>query len=140
MGFFHVCWVTNDGVYCHGGNASGQLGDNTTVAKSSPTKIAFNFQFSKIAAGLNTTYAIGALDGKIYSWGLNSTFGELCSWTNPTSARLVPLAAHGVLLNGTSATMIAAGVQFVVAVDALNLVWTCGRNDVGQLSMGDNNT
>ncbi|MEK7568832.1 MAG: hypothetical protein AAB497_01830, partial [Patescibacteria group bacterium] len=90
----HSCGLKNDGsVYCWGNNDSGQLGDNTTVAKSVPVQV--------LGVGGTGTLAnivsinVGSLhvcavssSGSAYCWGANDS-GQLGD--NTTVAKSVPV-------------------------------------------------
>ena len=82
---------TDNTLWMWGDAASGQLGDNTIVSKSSPVQVGPNtpvlisrsspvqlglgYSWSAITAGVSHSAAI-RLDGKLFTWGLNSS-GEL---------------------------------------------------------------
>ena len=65
--------ATEGGLYMWGENSSGQLGDGTTTAKSSPVLIGYNYP--KLSGGDGFTIAINT-DGELWSWGYNP-FGQL---------------------------------------------------------------
>ena len=68
--------VTVDGVvYAWGSNVFGQVGDGTTISKSSPTIISGTSSFVTVSAKANQTFAITTA-GKLFAWGRNSA-GEL---------------------------------------------------------------
>lgn len=87
-GFMDSFAITNDGLYAWGYNFFGQLGDGTTVDKSTPVKIAFPknsngngggtlvTSVEQIAAGEYHVLAI-TNDG-LYAWGqnINGTLGD----------------------------------------------------------------
>lgn len=68
MGTAQMCGRTREGVtYCWGYNVTGELGDGTTVNRSSPARVAGNELFSAIASS-NHTCAINA-QGTAFCWG-----------------------------------------------------------------------
>ena len=93
VGRAHACALTAEGAAsCWGMNASGQLGDSTTTARSAPTPVAGTLRFKAIAAGFRHTCAITASpdpeqDGKVACWGANDV-GELGVTT--VKGRLTP--------------------------------------------------
>ena len=96
MGLGHTCGLTLTGqAYCWGNNDYGQLGDGTTVNRTSPTLAAGGLTFETLAAGGayralgNDVFKIAGFtcgmttSGKAYCWGANS-LGELGNG-NPTA-------------------------------------------------------
>lgn len=82
--------VANDGeLWAIGGiNTFGQLGDGTTIRKSSPVQIGSLTTWSSVSAGFQHTMAIQT-DGTLWGWGDNSK-GELgvpsyyaTAWSSP---------------------------------------------------------
>ena len=76
-GNVHVAAVkTNGTLWCWGWNPFGQLGDNTTVQKSSPVQtISGGTNWKQVAVGNHFTSAIKT-DGTLWSWGNNGS-GQL---------------------------------------------------------------
>ena len=76
VGAAHQCALTAAGVaYCWGSNSSGQLGDSTTVSRSSPTPVALMLRFKSISAGTEHTCGV-TVEGYVACWGRNQS-GEL---------------------------------------------------------------
>ncbi len=131
----HILAIDNLGIlYAWGRNDSGQLGDGTTIRKSTPTPLATPFattSFTKVAAGLSNSLAI-ATDGTLYVWGGNSV-GEL--GLNSTITRSNPIAIGFTGTNYGSWTAIAAGSQTGIGIANNNVyVWGNAANGV----YGDN--
>ena len=60
-----------------GGNASGQLGDDTSTSKSSPVQtVAGGTNWKSVTNGLYHTAAIKT-DSTLWTWGQNTTYGQL---------------------------------------------------------------
>jgi alpha-tubulin suppressor-like RCC1 family protein len=74
-------------VYCWGLNNHGQLGDGTTVNKTTPVPIASNLDFWMLSARYGHACAIKDSGGVLYCWGRN-TYGQLGIGT--TTDRNVP--------------------------------------------------
>lgn len=71
VGWISVCGLTTAGeAYCWGQNEKGQLGDGTFVTANAPKPIAPGVTWSRIHAGVATTFAIR--DGALHAWGSNA--------------------------------------------------------------------
>jgi alpha-tubulin suppressor-like RCC1 family protein len=71
----HSCGVLTDGsVKCWGNNATGALGDGTTVNKNVPTTMPGTAEWSVVSAGARNTCGIQQ-DGTLWCWGDN-TWGQ----------------------------------------------------------------
>jgi alpha-tubulin suppressor-like RCC1 family protein len=135
----HTAMVPADGtLWAWGRNASGQLGDGTTVARLTPGFVAPSF--AKVAASFQFTMALKR-DGSLWTWGTNQ-FGQLGDGTLVT--RRVPTRVGADVWW----KHIAAGNDFAVAVSEPYLspdewsdwsagdAWTWGGNYSGQLGDG----
>jgi alpha-tubulin suppressor-like RCC1 family protein len=89
----HTCARVADGrVLCWGSNASGQLGDGTTVASATPTPVRGVADATRIACGPQHACAlVGA--GVVTCWGLNAS-GQLGDET--TASRALARQVHGL--------------------------------------------
>ena len=129
----HTCVVLAGGqVKCWGDNASGQVGDGTLLAKSSPTRVAgLSFALTQISAGARNTCAL-AVGGGAKCWGLN-TSGQLGD--NSTTQRNSAVDVAGL---GSGVVTVATGTAHTCAVTATGGVKCWGSNTNGQI--GDNST
>ena len=123
---------SDGGLWSWGHNNLGQLGDNTTVYKSSPVQtIAGGTNWKQVACGVYHTSAIKT-DGTLWTWGYNS-FGQLGD--NTTAWRSSPVQTISA---GTNWKQVACGVYHTSAIKTDGSLWTWGYNPYGQL--GDNTT
>jgi alpha-tubulin suppressor-like RCC1 family protein len=117
------------GLYLWGGNSSGQLGDNTTILKSSPVQIGAS-SWTSIAGGAQHSVAIRN-DGLLFAWGYNAFSGQVGD--NTAINRSSP-----VQIGASSWTAIACGNYHSLAIRNDRLLFAWGGNSSGQL--GDNTT
>ena len=75
-----------------GWNANGQVGDGTTAARPSATKVSGLTGVSQVAGGLLHSVALRA-DGTVWAWGWNGV-GQLGDGT--TADRSVPVRVAGL--------------------------------------------
>lgn len=129
----HTCALTNAGsVRCWGSSSQGQLGDGTTVDKSTQVEvIGLTAGVVSISGGRYFSCAV-ATGGGAKCWGSNST-GELGDGT--TAAKSTPVAVAGL---ASGAASISAGANHTCAVTSAGGAKCWGQNNRGQL--GDNTT
>jgi YD repeat-containing protein len=96
-GYGQIAAVKNDGtLWMWGSNSSGQLGDNTTVSKSSPVQtVAFGTSWKNVASGDGGVTLAIKTDGTLWSWGNNQTFGLLIDDTFNSKSSPVQTIAGG---------------------------------------------
>jgi hypothetical protein len=130
-GGFHTCALLEDGrVQCWGWNVFGQLGDGTTMGRSTPVTVTgLSGMATALEAGDRHTCAL-LEDGRVQCWGHNG-LGQLGDGT--TMHRSTPTTVTG--LSGM-ATALEAGGAHTCALLADGRVQCWGRNDDGQLGDG----
>lgn len=131
-GGFHSLGLRSDGtLWAWGEGYSGQLGDNTTVKKSSPVSVVGGFtNWIQISAGASHNLAIRA-DGTMWGWGQNTT-GQIGDGT--TTNRSSPVSVVGGFADWTSSS---AGVYQSLGIRASGTLWAWGSNSSGQLGSGN---
>jgi alpha-tubulin suppressor-like RCC1 family protein len=131
-------WLTLDGVtlrtdtffssvWAWGCNASGPLGDNTTVNKSSPVSVVGGFtDWCQVSAG--GIHSLGVRQGgTAWAWGCNNT-GQL--GTNNAISRSSPVSVVGGF---TDWCQVSAGCGHSLGVRQSGTAWAWGNNNNGQL-------
>ncbi len=135
----HVLGLKSDGtVWAWGLNATGQLGDGTTVLKSSPVQVKTNATtfltgVVEIGAGQNHSVALKS-DGTVWCWG---TGGGSQLGNNATANSSYPVQVK--LTSTTFLTGIVAisvGDNHTLALKSDGTVWAWGTNSSSQLGDG----
>jgi alpha-tubulin suppressor-like RCC1 family protein len=126
-------------VYSWGENTLGELGNNSTVASSTPVIVqkcspaGALTNIVMIQGGDQTAYALDA-SGKVWAWGDNSNH-NLGNGAANSSCAIAVTTSTGAQLKGIK--MIAAGDTHGMALDSTGQVWTWGGDwGPGQLGQG----
>lgn len=127
-GYHTLALKSNGSLWAWGMNWNGQLGDNTIVNKSSPTRINDDIDWTSVAAGAFHSMAIKS-NGSLWSWGLNSS-GQLGD--NSKVTRLSPVNI-GIDLDWA---LISPGGDYSSAIKSDGGLWSWGSNIYGQLGVG----
>jgi alpha-tubulin suppressor-like RCC1 family protein len=132
-GYQNTAAIKTDGtLWCWGSNTNGQLGDNTTVDKSSPVQtICGGTDWKSVSCGEKFTAAIKN-NGTCWTWGENND-GQLGDETTDNKSSPVQTIA-----GGTDWKQISCGDNHMLAIKNDGTCWTWGRNNYGQL--GDETT
>jgi alpha-tubulin suppressor-like RCC1 family protein len=108
-------------VWAWGDNYLGQLGDGTTINRSSPTQVIGGHSFVSIVSGYGATHGLKA-DGSVWSWGENSN-GELGDGTTTnTSSPVQAIGGHSFV------KLFAREFSSVFALKANGQIWGWGIN------------
>ncbi|MER7846022.1 hypothetical protein ABTZ03_18950 [Kitasatospora sp. NPDC096077] len=123
--------TSGNAVKAWGYNATGQLGDNSTINRYTPvdTQGIWLGGVSQIAAGCNHSLAVTDSDNKLKAWGQN-TSGQIGDGT--TDYRITPVPVPGV----TGVQLVAGGREHTIALLGNNSVQSWGNNGSGQLGNG----
>ena len=134
-GGFHACALTSaGGVKCWGNNGSGQLGDGSTTARTTPVDVSgLTSGVAAVATGEQHTCAL-TIAGGVKCWGDNSG-GQLGDGT--TSTRRTAVDVSG-LTSGVAA--VAAGGFHTCALTTAAGVKCWGSNRYGQIGDGSTST
>jgi len=128
-GSYHTVAVKTDGtLWAWGYNYDGQLGDGTTVNKSSPVQVGTDSHWQSVAAGGYHTVAVKT-DGTLWAWGFNY-YGQLGNGTTGNKSSPVQVGTDNHWQSVT------AGEYHTVAVKTDGTLWAWGYNTYGQLGDG----
>jgi alpha-tubulin suppressor-like RCC1 family protein len=127
----HTCALLQDGtVACWGNNADGQLGDGTTLDRTSAVPVSGLSGVTALAAGTSHTCAL-LQDGTVACWGDNAA-GQLGNGTSGSQPVTHPVVVSGV----TNVQAIAAGGQHTCALVSGGGERCWGSNASGELGNG----
>jgi len=129
----HAASVKTDGtLWTWGINNYGQLGSGTTINRSSPNQVTSGgTNWRTVACGQDNTAAVKQ-NGQLWTWGRNN-YGQLAIYTNGYS-RSSPVQT---IIGGTNWAIVTTGVDSLGAIKTNNSLWTWGRNNHGQLGIGN---
>lgn len=138
----HTCALSYEGdLYCWGRNDQGQLGTGDNVNKnllqkvdfpaSNSSKIVFDF-----AVGEEHTCIINSAS-KVYCWGDN-TYGQLGIGSSPDLNEMGLINVNFSAFSYYTSYRIEAGAHHTCALHGNGRLYCWGRNDEGQLGVGDN--
>lgn len=131
--YFHTSAIKNNGtLWTWGKNSYGELGDNTTIHRSSPVQtLAGGTDWIVTETGYQNSFGIKS-DGTLWSWGR----GALGVLGNNTSANV----SSPVQVIGTDYVQISAGTQHAAAVKDDGTLWLWGSNTWGELGNNSSGT
>ena len=135
-GGFHSCALKSDGsIWCWGMNESGELGLGDAADRADPAAIPMS-GWTALGAGSFHTCAIRG-DGELWCWGGGAN-GQLGVGTRASDDSSIPLRVEiGSLRASTQWRAIAGGMSHSCGLQDDGSLWCWGRNDHGQLGVGD---
>ncbi|QRK11651.1 hypothetical protein JQX13_17205 [Archangium violaceum] len=114
-----------------GSNASGQLGNGTTLSQDYPVQVVGMEQVVAVSASVQHSLALRE-DGTLWAWGSNAA-GKLGTGTD---RRLAPVR----VLGPANTVSVSAGASHSLALHGEGTVWAWGNNARGQLGDGTTGT
>ena len=124
----HCGVTTEDRAYCWGSNFYGQLGDGTTISRSTPVPVAGTLLFREVSVGYFSACGVTPTD-VAYCWGLNSD-GQLGDGT--TTNRKTPRRVAG----GLRFRQVSMGDYKACGVTTSNRAYCWGNGSGGVLGDG----
>jgi len=127
-GGYHCAAIKTDGtLWTWGRGTEGQLGDNSTTAKSTPvTTFAGGTNWKQVSAGLYHCATIKT-DGTLWTWGYGGN-GQL--GTNTATNKSTPVTTFA---GGTNWKQVNGGYRYSAAIKTDGTLWTWGSAIFGQL-------
>ncbi len=131
VGHRHSCAIKTGGsAFCWGDNDDGQLGDNSTTDRNSPTEVdGAHTDWDAITVGGTHTCGLRN-NGVAYCWGDN-TYGQLGD--NSTTDSNIPVAVAG---GGSNWIHIDANGDYTCALTQTGRAWCWGNSANGRLGTG----
>jgi alpha-tubulin suppressor-like RCC1 family protein/putative cell wall-binding protein len=120
-GFYHACVIQAGVAYCWGANFSGNLGDGTTNASTTPVKVVdgtdgfTNSGVTTIDTGTAHTCAIQGENDVLYCWGGNDD-GRLGNGTNTNNPTPVAVKDVDEGFTNTDVIVVTTGHVFTCAI------------------------
>ena len=135
VGYRHTVAVRQNGtIWTWGSNGNGELGDGTSICRSSPVVVLSDssafFDWCDIAAPYRSSVGLRK-DGTIWTWGSNSYSNMLGDGTNINRSSPV-----SVLGNISDWCKLAEGFGSVFAIRSNGTLWGWGSNYNGELGVG----
>ncbi len=135
-GTTNVISLDEDGsVYSWGGNASGQLGNRTTVNSVVAGHVQNGAIISKLASGYYHTIALMS-DGNLYGWGRNSNGGSVGNGSSTNVNFPVAVNTTSTPMAGKTITDIASNGYHNLALDSDGVLYAWGAGGSGQMGDG----
>ena len=133
-GFYHTFILENDStLWSCGGNSYGQLGLGDTTDRTTFTQITANVNnIKEIYFGIDYTIMLKN-DGTLWGCGGNS-YGQL--GLGDTTNRNI---FTKITTNVDNIKSVCCGYNHTLILKDDGTLWGCGRNDYGQLGLGDTN-
>jgi alpha-tubulin suppressor-like RCC1 family protein len=125
--------IKTDGtLWCWGINSSGQIGDNTIIARSTPRQeLTSSTNWKQVSCGYTHAAAIKT-NGTLWCWGSNGN-GQIGDNTFGATGRSTP---RQEITSSTNWKQVSAGANNTTAIKTNGTLWCWGQNDLGQI--GDN--
>ena len=125
----HTCAVAADGsAWCWGLNSVGQIGDLSTISRSSPVAVSNSSVFRRITTGMSNTCAL-TTTGEAWCWGDNRA-GQLGEGTTREMSRPVRV------ITDTKFIDVSVGGFHTCAISTAHLVYCWGSNVSGEIGDG----
>jgi uncharacterized repeat protein (TIGR02543 family) len=141
LGEEHSAVLTSQGrILIWGGNSYGEIGDGTTIDKSTPIDItdAFNLHANEKIISISLGWWFSSAltsEGRVFTWGANFA-GQIGDGTTISQSVPVDITTRFNLEQDETIVSIDVGYAHCIALSSNGRVFTWGYNDFGQL--GDN--
>ena len=134
---------TDGTLWVWGDNSRGQLGLNQnsgqyagSYAKSSPTQVGTETNYSQISTGQKGQWAIKT-DGTLWGWGENG-FGQLGQNQAQSPSNDYNRSSPVQVGTNTNWQQVQAGADMTIALKTDGTLWSWGSNQTGSLGLNEN--
>jgi alpha-tubulin suppressor-like RCC1 family protein len=133
VGFSATYFLTANGsLFSAGQGLNGKLGTNSTTSSTPPVYVRGDIK--AIAAGFSTGYAINT-NGTVFSWGA-ATSSALAQNTAGDRLYPQPIVDTNNVIQGRAIKSISGGQYTVMLLSSDGMLFTFGKNSVGQIGDG----
>ena len=116
---FTAAIKTDGSLWTWGGNAYGQLGTNNNITRSTPvTTFAGGNNWKQVSCGYRHAAAIKT-DGTLWTWGNNTSLGQLGINDTNTAPRSTPVTTFA---GGNNWKQVAGGFEHTVAIQTIDYI------------------
>jgi alpha-tubulin suppressor-like RCC1 family protein len=144
--FYGSFALTSTGrIFAWGDNLYGQLGDNTTISRNTPTDITSRFglrsdEVVTVISGAGDEHSVAITNqNRVFTFGRNNQ-GQLGNGDNSITSSSIPLdiTASFSFSNGETIQTLSGGASFTIITTSVGRIMSWGGNFSGQLGNGDN--
>jgi alpha-tubulin suppressor-like RCC1 family protein len=139
------CAIRGGKAYCWGANASGELGNDSTISSDVPVPVYTGVALSgltltQIAVGSDFACALSSAGTfNVYCWGAGAS-GQLGNGSTTATQDTPVQVSQGLMPANTTLTQVDAGASFAYVLSSLGAAYCWGQGGNGNLGNGSTPT